>query len=94
MGQNNGGLITWTGQKYFNDTKMYLTYLKLLPGSGTFLASRYGHRASHTSLIVLFTYSVLPNYVGKTAWGYSGAIMVLMIQDGYGYVRLNPHSIL
>lgn len=41
----------------------------------------------HTNLIVSSTCNVPRNYTGKTSWEYSGALMVVMIQNGCSHVH-------
>jgi hypothetical protein len=41
----------------------------------------------------LHMYNMLRNHVGKTYQGYSGAIMVVMIQYGCSHVKLKLYNI-
>lgn len=57
---------------------MYLASFKLIPQTeGIFLAlaaTGISYKAPHTTLKVLFTYSMIGNYAGKSDQGYSGVI--------------------
>lgn len=53
--------------------------------SGTFLALRSDCTAPHTTLMVLFIFSVVGNYAGKIKEGYSGENVVAMTQDGLSF---------